>query len=52
MIPFCFLNKDLPERGSRTGQWLPLENGAMDGGRMERETHFLLYGLDFKINFI
>lgn len=51
-IPFCFLDKDLPERCTRTGQRLPLENRAMDGGRTERETHLPLYRLDLKINFI
>ena len=39
----CFLNKKLSERCTKTGQWIVLENGAMDGGRIE--THYLSFNI-------
>lgn len=46
-----FLNKKLPERCTRSGQWLPLENGAMDVWRMQRDSLFTCI-LNFRIYLI
>lgn len=40
--PILFLNKKLPERCTKTGQWLPLGNGAMDGWQDNGE-RFTIY---------
>lgn len=45
-ILFC-KQKKLSKRYVRPRKWLPLENRAMDGGRMERDSPFTLHHLYF-----